>query len=117
MSGDKGGYLGVHTFSYLATTSSDHTVKIWNVDGFTLERTLTGFEFPSVSNISCMKQDINVGFGTVYFLLMLRQIQLQGCGNYQQEKQSEYVKGIIKPLFVVLYMMVHKLHHVDDLIL
>ncbi|KAG9134981.1 hypothetical protein Leryth_001260 [Lithospermum erythrorhizon] len=29
---------------YLATASSDHTVKIWNVDGFTLEKTLTGHE-------------------------------------------------------------------------
>ncbi|KAG1359044.1 target of rapamycin complex subunit LST8 [Cocos nucifera] len=29
---------------YLATASSDHTVKIWNVDGFTLERTLTGHQ-------------------------------------------------------------------------
>ncbi|MCL7046875.1 hypothetical protein MKW94_029655, partial [Papaver nudicaule] len=27
---------------YLATTSSDHTVKIWNVDGFTLEKSLVG---------------------------------------------------------------------------
>jgi len=27
---------------YLATASSDHTVKIWNVDGFTLEKTLIG---------------------------------------------------------------------------
>ncbi|TVU20022.1 hypothetical protein EJB05_36208, partial [Eragrostis curvula] len=27
---------------YLATASSDHTVKIWNVDGFKLERTLVG---------------------------------------------------------------------------
>eukprot|EP00850_Spirogloea_muscicola_P011620 SM000073S21396 [mRNA] locus=s73:18828:21843:+ [translate_table: standard] len=27
---------------YLATASSDHTIKLWNVDGFTLERTLTG---------------------------------------------------------------------------
>jgi len=27
---------------YLATASSDNTVKIWNVDGFTLEKTLTG---------------------------------------------------------------------------
>jgi WD40 repeat protein len=26
----------------LATTSSDKTVKLWNLDGFTLERTLTG---------------------------------------------------------------------------
>ena len=29
-------------FRYLATASSDHTVKIWNVDGFKLERTLVG---------------------------------------------------------------------------
>ncbi|KAK6926969.1 WD40 repeat [Dillenia turbinata] len=29
---------------YLATASSDHTVKIWNVDGFTLERTLMGHQ-------------------------------------------------------------------------
>lgn len=29
---------------YLATTSSDHTVKIWNVDGFTLEKTLVGHQ-------------------------------------------------------------------------
>jgi WD40 repeat protein len=26
----------------LATTSSDKTVKLWNLDGFTLDRTLTG---------------------------------------------------------------------------
>lgn len=26
----------------LATVSSDKTVKLWNVDGFTLDRTLTG---------------------------------------------------------------------------
>lgn len=30
------------SFRYLATASSDHTVKIWNVDGFTLEKTLVG---------------------------------------------------------------------------
>lgn len=29
-------------FRYLATASSDHTVKIWNVEGFTLEKTLIG---------------------------------------------------------------------------
>ncbi|KAI3917575.1 hypothetical protein MKW98_021337 [Papaver atlanticum] len=29
---------------YLATTSSDHTVKIWNVNGFTLEKTLVGHQ-------------------------------------------------------------------------
>ncbi|KAL6888871.1 hypothetical protein ACP4OV_009897 [Aristida adscensionis] len=29
---------------YLATASSDHTVKIWNVDGFKLERTLVGHQ-------------------------------------------------------------------------
>lgn len=27
---------------YLVTTSSDTTVKLWNLDGFTLERTLKG---------------------------------------------------------------------------
>jgi WD40 repeat protein len=26
----------------LATTSSDKTVKLWNLDGFTLDRTLAG---------------------------------------------------------------------------
>ncbi|KAF7803921.1 protein LST8-like protein [Senna tora] len=31
-------------FLYLATASSDHTVKIWNVDGFTLEKTLIGHQ-------------------------------------------------------------------------
>ncbi|XP_022748135.1 protein LST8 homolog [Durio zibethinus] len=29
---------------YLATASSDHTVKMWNVDGFTLEKTLIGHQ-------------------------------------------------------------------------
>ncbi|KAI3848912.1 hypothetical protein MKW98_014446 [Papaver atlanticum] len=29
---------------YLATTSADHTVKIWNVNGFTLEKTLVGHQ-------------------------------------------------------------------------
>ena len=31
----------------LATVSSDKTIKLWNIDGFTLDRTLTG-RFPSV---------------------------------------------------------------------
>jgi WD40 repeat protein len=26
----------------LATVSSDKTIKLWNIDGFTLDRTLTG---------------------------------------------------------------------------
>lgn len=34
--------FGVIVSRYLATASSDHTVKIWNVDGFTLEKTLIG---------------------------------------------------------------------------
>ena len=34
--------VGFLCFRYLATASSDHTVKIWNVDGFTLEKTLVG---------------------------------------------------------------------------
>ncbi|CAA2969448.1 LST8 homolog [Olea europaea subsp. europaea] len=29
---------------YLATASADHTVKIWNLDGFTLEKTLVGHQ-------------------------------------------------------------------------
>jgi G protein beta subunit-like protein len=29
----------------LATTSSDKTVKLWNLDSFTLDRTLTGMLF------------------------------------------------------------------------
>lgn len=39
---------------YLATASSDHTVKIWNVDGFTLEKTLVGNLHPS-DPIVCSK--------------------------------------------------------------
>jgi len=30
----------------LATVSSDKTIKLWNVDGFTLDRTLTGMRIP-----------------------------------------------------------------------
>ena len=30
----------------LATTSSDKSVKLWNIDGFTLDRTLTGAHAP-----------------------------------------------------------------------
>lgn len=33
---------------YLATASSDHTVKIWNAEGFTLEKTLVGNEMISL---------------------------------------------------------------------
>lgn len=33
----------------LATASADKTVKLWNLDGFTLERTLTGIPFYSQS--------------------------------------------------------------------
>ena len=33
----------------LATASADKTVKLWNLDGFTLERTLTGI--PSVTSL------------------------------------------------------------------
>ena len=69
---------------YLATASSDHTVKIWNVDGFKLERTLVGnvqsllFLTNSPSQIHLMfpneilkhhwqstSQAISAGFGTV----------------------------------------------------
>ncbi|CAI0377237.1 unnamed protein product [Linum tenue] len=39
-----GGLLNCLFVRYLATASSDHTVKIWNVDGFTLEKTLTGHQ-------------------------------------------------------------------------
>ena len=33
----------------LATTSSDKSVKLWNIDGFTLDRTLTGARPPCAS--------------------------------------------------------------------
>lgn len=80
----------------MATASSDHTVKIWNVDGFTLEKTLIGIEYQNncqtscyfsfpvswqlLSNSSshvifikfwCIYQDMNAGFGTVYSLSMV----------------------------------------------
>jgi G protein beta subunit-like protein len=43
------------TFSrYLATASADHTVKIWNVDGFTLEKTLTGIHQSSHNFLLCL---------------------------------------------------------------
>lgn len=44
----------IYTFRYLATASSDNTVKIWNVDGFTLEKTLEGIcliKFSKGSNL------------------------------------------------------------------
>lgn len=42
------------TFSrYLATASADHTVKIWNVDGFTLEKTLTGIHQVTTFYCAC----------------------------------------------------------------
>ena len=69
---------------YLATTSSDHTVKIWNVDGFSLEKTLIGEEtilkslyqntmsscvgLTHLLNLSTRSQDTNDGCGTVYSL-------------------------------------------------
>ena len=37
----------------LATVSSDKTVKLWNVDGFTLDRTLTGAFTASVISQTC----------------------------------------------------------------
>lgn len=36
---------------YLATASSDNTVKIWNVDGFTLEKTLVGMYFYPLNRV------------------------------------------------------------------
>lgn len=42
------------TFSrYLATASADHTVKIWNVDGFTLEKTLIGIHQVTTFYCAC----------------------------------------------------------------
>ncbi len=36
----------------LATTSSDKTVKLWNLDGFTLDRTLAGGCLPSLPGVT-----------------------------------------------------------------
>lgn len=34
----------------LATASADKTVKLWNLDGFILDRTLTGVPLPKVTS-------------------------------------------------------------------
>jgi len=85
-----------YSFRYLATASSDHTVKIWNVDGFTLEKTLIGnswslviikcfLTFPKtsflLSEVVCAHQVINAGCGTVFSLLMVP-ILLQVLSNF-----------------------------------
>ncbi|CAL5423376.1 unnamed protein product [Camellia sinensis] len=82
---------------YLATASADNTVKIWNVSGFTLEKTLRG--------------DINAGFGTVFSLWMvlissqLLLMQRQDFGPCQLVKVLECIRGITKQPFAVLSMM------------
>ena len=49
----------------LATVSSDKTIKLWNIDGFTLDRTLTG---GSPSRIPETKgQDFGSGSGSCGF--------------------------------------------------
>ncbi|WMV19221.1 hypothetical protein MTR67_012606 [Solanum verrucosum] len=112
---------------YLATASSDHTVKIWNVDGFTLEKTLIGHErwvwdcvfsvdgaflitehYMAVNLVVMMAHDGGCGCrlgirlandGVVHLL-----IQQQDYGPHLQAKISKYTKGIIKQQYVVLYM-------------
>lgn len=37
----------------LATASADKTVKLWNLDGFALDRTLTGAAPLHLSDVSC----------------------------------------------------------------
>ena len=40
----------------LATVSSDKTIKLWNIDGFTLDRTLTGMSRACADDSSVLKQ-------------------------------------------------------------
>lgn len=42
----------------LATTSSDKTIKLWNLDGFSLDRTLTGKD---LSCLCMMKPRLQAG--------------------------------------------------------
>ena len=41
----------------LATASADKTVKLWNLDGFILDRTLSGLLFPSFSCYFALNRD------------------------------------------------------------
>jgi len=71
---------------YLATASADHTVKIWNVDGFTLEKTLIGnsSDFPLML-IFIRFYTIKKGFNHVWDIPCYVSFDLQvtnaGCGT------------------------------------
>ncbi|KAF9594999.1 hypothetical protein IFM89_035973 [Coptis chinensis] len=85
---------------YLATASSDHTVKIWNVDGFTLEKTLIGHQRWHILWVFCDKR---ITYTTLLWQLL--PIQPLDSGQWQLGKQSECTKGIIKQLSAVHSMM------------
>jgi WD40 repeat protein len=75
---------------YLATASSDHTVKIWNVDGFKLERTLVG----NAQSLLLTNSPSHV------HLMFLNEIQKPECQSISQAISTGF--GIVCSLSMVL---------------
>ncbi|CAI9094960.1 OLC1v1030803C1 [Oldenlandia corymbosa var. corymbosa] len=92
----------------LATASSDHTVKIWNVDGFTLEKTLVGHQH--------WVWDCVFSVDGAYLITASSDTtaRLWSKSSGEQVKTSECTKGIIKLPCAVLSMMVPNLPPEDE---
>ncbi|GFY80595.1 transducin/WD40 repeat-like superfamily protein [Actinidia rufa] len=81
---------------YLATASSDGTVRIWNVGGFTLEKTLTGHQrwvWDCVFSVDGA------------FLITASSDSTANFGPWQLVNILKCIKGITKQPFVVLSTM------------
>ncbi|KAH7557300.1 hypothetical protein JRO89_XS11G0108200 [Xanthoceras sorbifolium] len=93
---------------YLATASSDHTVKIWNVDGFTLEKTLIGHQ-RWVWDCVFSVDGAYLITGTLAPLL----IQLQDSGPCKLVKTSRCIKDTTRQPLVAHSMMELNPRHVE----
>ncbi|KAL2466145.1 Transducin/WD40 repeat-like superfamily protein [Abeliophyllum distichum] len=108
---------------YLATASADHTVRIWNLDGFTLEKTLIGHQrwvwdcVFSVDgaflitgmidqDLTIMKEkEANILCIPVLSYKHLLLIQQQDYGPCPMVRKSKSIEGIKKQQYAVLFMM------------
>ncbi|KAK4392440.1 Target of rapamycin complex subunit LST8 [Sesamum angolense] len=94
---------------YLATASSDHTVKIWNVDGFTLEKTLVGFK---INLVGMLFRTPALGLGLCFSVMvfLITASSDSTASIWPTVRKLKSTRATKKQLCVVLSTMGRNLH-------